>query len=148
MRRHIKYGFNLNKKWECHIMKALGLSKKTVFILHSLTMMIFFSTYRSDSTLLWNQVLHAIFPFLLFLWTFATLPPLDALFSWLSEQILVFVLGGSPMATDLRLLPSIQNVAFLISFCTWLGTEVFVHLSWVCQGMAIGVPDIPDDCIL
>lgn len=82
-----------------------------------------FSYYRSYSTLLLNQVLHAIFPFLLFFWTFGTLPPLDALFSWLTEQILVFILGGSPMATDLRFVPSIQNGAFLTSlFYTSLGT--------------------------
>ena len=31
------------------------------------------------------------------------LPPLDALFPWLAEQTLVLVLGGSPLATDLRL---------------------------------------------
>ena len=31
------------------------------------------------------------------------LPPPDALFPWLAEQTLVLVLGGSPLATDLRL---------------------------------------------
>jgi hypothetical protein len=49
-----------------------------------------------------NQVLHALFPFLLVLWILGTLPPLDALFSWTTEQVLIFGLGGSPMATDLR----------------------------------------------
>ncbi|EDO43069.1 predicted protein, partial [Nematostella vectensis] len=47
--------------------------------------------------------LHIVFPFLLLLWLFGILPPLDALLSWLAEQFLVGMLGGSPMASDMRL---------------------------------------------
>lgn len=49
-----------------------------------------------------DKALHILFAFLPLLWTLGILPPLDALFSWLAEQVLVLVLGGSPMATDLR----------------------------------------------
>lgn len=35
-------------------------------------------------------------------WVVGVLPPLDALLPWLMEQILARLLGGSPMATDLR----------------------------------------------
>lgn len=49
-----------------------------------------------------DKALHILFPFLPLLWTLGIFPPLDALFSWLAEQVLVLVLGGSPMATDLR----------------------------------------------
>ena len=49
-----------------------------------------------------DKALHILFAFLPLLWTLGILPPLDTLFSWLAEQVLVLVLGGSPMATDLR----------------------------------------------
>ncbi|XP_056401268.1 pecanex-like protein 4 [Hyla sarda] len=60
--------------------------------------------------LLANKVLHVIFLFLPFLWALGILPPLDALVLWGIEQILEFILGGSPMSSNLRLL-----VTFLIS---------------------------------
>lgn len=50
-----------------------------------------------------DKVLHILFPFLPLLWILGILPPLDALFPWLAEQALVLGLGGSPLATDLRL---------------------------------------------
>lgn len=50
-----------------------------------------------------DKALHIVFPFLPLLWIVGLLPPLDALFPWLAEQALVLVLGGSPLATDLRL---------------------------------------------
>ncbi|CAO2586562.1 Pecanex-like protein 4 [Lemmus lemmus] len=51
-----------------------------------------------------NQVLHILFVLLPFLWALGTLPPPDALFFWVVEQVLEFGLGGSPMSTHLRLL--------------------------------------------
>ncbi|XP_075699720.1 pecanex-like protein 4 [Rhinoderma darwinii] len=55
--------------------------------------------------LVWaNKVLHVIFLFLPFLWALGILPPLDALVLWGMEQILEFILGGSPMSSNLRLL--------------------------------------------
>ncbi|XP_041070900.1 pecanex-like protein 4 [Carcharodon carcharias] len=51
-----------------------------------------------------NQILHIIFVFLPVLWAVGILPPVDALFLWLLEQVLEFGFGGSPMATNLRLL--------------------------------------------
>ncbi|XP_053331320.1 pecanex-like protein 4 [Spea bombifrons] len=61
--------------------------------------------------LLWaNQVLHVVFLFLPFLWALGVLPPLDALLLWGLEQALEFVLGGSPMSTNLRLL-----ITFIVS---------------------------------
>ena len=50
-----------------------------------------------------DKALHILFPSLPLLWILGILPPLDALFPWLAEQALVLVLGGSPLATDLRL---------------------------------------------
>jgi len=49
-----------------------------------------------------NQVLHIIFLFLPFLWLIGLLPPIDSLLLWIAEQCLIFGLGGSPCATDLR----------------------------------------------
>ncbi|XP_073427369.1 pecanex-like protein 4 isoform X2 [Dendrobates tinctorius] len=64
--------------------------------------------YRFLSTVpalvLANKVLHVVFLFLPFLWALGILPPLDALVLWGMEQILEFILGGSPMAGNLRLL--------------------------------------------
>lgn len=37
-------------------------------------------------------------------WVLGVLPPLDAFVPWVMEQILTRFLGGSPMATDLRLI--------------------------------------------
>uniref|UniRef100_A0A8C5N1Z4 Pecanex-like protein n=1 Tax=Leptobrachium leishanense TaxID=445787 RepID=A0A8C5N1Z4_9ANUR len=55
--------------------------------------------------LVWaNQVLHIVFLFFPFLWSLGILPPLDALVLWGLEQTLEFVLGGSPMSSNLRLL--------------------------------------------
>ncbi|KAM9064039.1 pecanex-like protein 4 [Sarcophilus harrisii] len=57
-----------------------------------------------------NQILHIFFIFLPILWAMGTLPPPDALFLWGMEQVLEFVLGGSPMSSHLRLI-----VMFLVS---------------------------------
>ncbi|XP_025062938.1 pecanex-like protein 4 isoform X2 [Alligator sinensis] len=57
-----------------------------------------------------NQILHILFLFLPFLWALGILPLLDALFLWGMEQVLEFVLGGSPMSSNIKLL-----VMFLIS---------------------------------
>ncbi|XP_004612442.2 pecanex-like protein 4 [Sorex araneus] len=62
-----------------------------------------------------NQILHILFIFLPFLWALGTLPPPDALFLWAMEQVLEFVLGGSPVSTHLRL---------LVMFITSAGTAV------------------------
>ena len=45
----------------------------------------------------------AVFATLPLLWAIGLLPPLDALVAWAAEQALVLGLGGSPMASDLRL---------------------------------------------
>lgn len=49
-----------------------------------------------------SQILHVLFLFLPLLWALGILPPLDALLFWGMEQVLVFGLGGSPMASNLR----------------------------------------------
>ena len=49
-----------------------------------------------------NQVIHVLFLCLPFLWIIGLLPPIDAFFLWIAEQVLVFGLGGSPCATDIR----------------------------------------------
>lgn len=48
------------------------------------------------------QILHVIFVFLPILWAIGILPPVDALVLWVLEQVLEFVFGGSPMATNIR----------------------------------------------
>lgn len=62
---------------------------------------LFFSSEYEELTAT-NKALHIVFPFLPLLWIVGILPPLDALFPWLAEQGLVLVLGGSPLATDMR----------------------------------------------
>eukprot|EP00794_Sanderia_malayensis_P006593 gene6593-7337_t len=47
--------------------------------------------------------LRIAFPFLPLIWTLGILPSLDSLFAWLGDQVLVQLLGGSPMANDVRL---------------------------------------------
>ncbi|KAG9481292.1 hypothetical protein GDO78_010499 [Eleutherodactylus coqui] len=64
-----------------------------------------------------NKVLHIVFLFLPFLWALGILPPLDALVLWGMEQILEFILGGSPMSSNLRLL-----VMFIISVVITIST--------------------------
>ncbi|XP_028396003.1 pecanex-like protein 4 [Dendronephthya gigantea] len=50
-----------------------------------------------------SKVLYIVMAILPLLWTVGLLPPIDALFPWLGEQILVFALGGTYMASDSRL---------------------------------------------
>ncbi|XP_072127348.1 pecanex-like protein 4 isoform X1 [Mobula birostris] len=49
------------------------------------------------------QILHIIFVFLPVFWAIGILPPVDALILWVLEQVLEFLFGGSPMATNVRL---------------------------------------------
>lgn len=76
------------------------------FPLYNFFHLIFFSlficSFSPASLLLTNQILHVGFIFLPVLWCLGVLPPLDALVLWLMEQTLVHLLGGSPMAGDLR----------------------------------------------
>ncbi|XP_026887936.2 pecanex-like protein 4 [Electrophorus electricus] len=59
-----------------------------------------------------SQVLHGLFVVLPLLWAVGMLSPLDALLLWTMEQGLLHALGGSPMATDCRLV-----LMFLASIC-------------------------------
>ncbi|XP_076800119.1 pecanex-like protein 4 isoform X1 [Clavelina lepadiformis] len=66
-----------------------------------------------------NAVLHILFLFLPLLWLSGLFPPIDSLFLWSLEQLLVFALGGSPMATDARLLTNVilsGSVLIAVSF--------------------------------
>ena len=49
-----------------------------------------------------SKVLYIVMAILPLLWVVGILPPLDALFPWLGEQVLVFALGGTYMASDSR----------------------------------------------
>lgn len=48
------------------------------------------------------QLLYAVLCLLPLGWLLGVLAPLDALLPWLMEQTLVHLIGGSPLATDLR----------------------------------------------
>ena len=49
------------------------------------------------------QILYGLLSVLSLAWILGIFPPLDAFFPWIMEQILTRFLGGSPVATDLRL---------------------------------------------
>ena len=51
---------------------------------------------------LYLQLLYASLCLLPLGWLVGFLPPLDALIPWIMEQGLTRLMGGSPMATDLR----------------------------------------------
>ena len=51
-----------------------------------------------------NQALHIVFACLPLLWVLGVLPPLEALLLWMGEQVHVYMLGGSPMASNIRYL--------------------------------------------
>ncbi|XP_075470930.1 pecanex-like protein 4 [Ascaphus truei] len=89
-----------------------------------------------------NQVLHVLFLFLPFLWAMGILPPLDALVLWGMEQTLEFVLGGSPMSSNIRLLLMfvistgttissyfIPNTIGLVLFITGFGLILSLNLT-------------------
>lgn len=63
-----------------------------------------------------NQALHIVFACLPVLWVLGVLPPLEALLLWGAEQGYIFMLGGSPMASNLRL-----AVSVVVSVCVFLG---------------------------
>lgn len=51
---------------------------------------------------LYLHLLHVSLCLLPLGWSIGILPPLDALVPWIMEQGLTRLMGGSPMATDLR----------------------------------------------
>ncbi|XP_060062887.1 pecanex-like protein 4 [Ylistrum balloti] len=74
--------------------------------------------YRFLSTvfLSTDQTLHVLFSFLPLLWMLGILPPLDAVFYWLFEQLHVHLLGGSTSASGVRLV-----VLLTLSLGVYLG---------------------------
>ena len=54
------------------------------------------------SVVLYLQLLYASLCLLPLGWLVGFLPPLDVLIPWIMEQGLTRLMGGSPMATDLR----------------------------------------------
>ncbi|KAM9294127.1 pecanex-like protein 4 [Gastrophryne carolinensis] len=67
-----------------------------------------------------NKILYVVFLFLPFLWALGILPPLDALVLWGMEQTLEFVLGGSAMSSNLRLV-----ITFLVSSAITISAYFF-----------------------
>ncbi|XP_061168054.1 pecanex-like protein 4 [Saccostrea echinata] len=77
--------------------------------------------YESQTTFLTtNQALHILFVFLPVLWTCGFLPPVDCFFLWLGEQVHVHLFGGSPMASEIRLV-----VLVVLSVGVYLGAFFF-----------------------
>ncbi|CAL1530389.1 unnamed protein product [Lymnaea stagnalis] len=69
-----------------------------------------------------NQALHIVFVLLPLLWFIGLLPSAEVLFLWLLEQFLVFMLGGSPAASNPRLLFSVILAAGAFLGCYFLNT--------------------------
>ncbi|CAI9724778.1 4 [Octopus vulgaris] len=69
----------------------------------------------SYDLLIANQVLHIFMACLPICWTFGMLPPIDAGLLWLVEQSHIFLLGGSPMASNLR-----SCLMLALSVCIYL----------------------------
>ncbi|XP_002735175.1 pecanex-like protein 4 [Saccoglossus kowalevskii] len=94
-----------------------------------------------------DWVLHILFPILPVFWILGCLPPVDALLSWTCEQILIFLLGGTAMANDLRLfcmfLVSITVfvIVFLIAFYT--NNTMAIVLTAACTGYLLSL-DLPN----
>ncbi|KAL5007939.1 hypothetical protein ScPMuIL_013520 [Solemya velum] len=81
--------------------------------------------FVSDDFLVANQVLHIVLVCLPVLWTLGVLPPVDALLLLLCEQVHVFLLGGSPVASDLALI--ILLFLSLVVFVAVYFTPVSLH---------------------
>ena len=60
-------------------------------------------------------------------WSIGFLPPLDALVPWIMEQVLTRLMGGSPMATDLRYTAMSYYIVILIEKCAY--TLLFCRLT-------------------
>ena len=59
-------------------------------------------------------------------------PPVDALLSWLMEQTLVHLLGGSPMASEMRCVRIVVTAA--VSGCSeWFGVSLTGYVSCSCS---------------
>ncbi|CAH1791455.1 unnamed protein product [Owenia fusiformis] len=78
-----------------------------------------------------NQVLHIVFVFLPLLWMLGILPPLDACFFWIFEQSLVLLFGGTPMASDIRLMTMLvlSVGVYLAVYFVPLGTATIAIMS-------------------
>lgn len=86
-----------------------------------------------------DKALHILFPFLPLLWILGILPPLDAVFSWLAEQALVLVLGGSPLATDLRLLVMFIISSLVVVMTTFISNSTTNLIIAACFGFILSV---------
>lgn len=62
------------------------------------------SLYRHtiSSPSLYIDVIYALLCLLPLLWIGAILPPIDSLILWCMEQCLVHIMGGTPLASELR----------------------------------------------
>ncbi|XP_064120786.1 pecanex-like protein 4, partial [Macrobrachium nipponense] len=65
------------------------------------------SSFFPSVTWLWvlDVFFHFVFASCSILWLLGILPPIDAFILWILEQWLVVALGGSPMSSNLRLIP-------------------------------------------
>ncbi|XP_022086060.1 pecanex-like protein 4 [Acanthaster planci] len=96
--------------------------------------------WRSYPEILWvNQILHIIFVFLPFLWLIGMLPSVDALILWLGEQILSLVFGGSPVATDLRLILMLLASGITLVVAYFLPSEVGTVIFSACAGYVLSL---------
>ncbi|XP_071796734.1 pecanex-like protein 4 isoform X1 [Asterias amurensis] len=86
-----------------------------------------------------NQILHIVFIFLPLLWVIGLLPSIDALLLWLGEQILVSVFGGSPVATDLRLLLMLVVSGVTLVVAYFLPSTITVIVFSACIGYLLSL---------
>ncbi|XP_077180060.1 pecanex-like protein 4 [Paroedura picta] len=86
-----------------------------------------------------NQILHVVFLALPVFWLLGVLPPLDALFLWGMEQLLEFGLGGSPMASDVRLLGMVLISAGTAVASCFIPSSVGVVLFMTGFGFALSL---------
>ncbi|XP_038071553.1 pecanex-like protein 4 [Patiria miniata] len=86
-----------------------------------------------------NQILHVVFVFLPVLWVIGLLPPVDALLLWLGEQTLVLLFGGSPVASDLRLILMLlaSGVTLLIAY--FLPSDIGIVVFSACVGYLLSL---------
>ncbi|XP_066282417.1 pecanex-like protein 4 isoform X1 [Branchiostoma lanceolatum] len=86
-----------------------------------------------------NQVLHVVFIFLPLFWVLGLLPPLDALFPWLAEQVLVLALGGSPAAGDIRLLLMLLLSCTTVVITYFLPSSLAMVITAACCGYLLSL---------
>lgn len=72
---------------------------------------------------------------------FGTLPPIDAIFGYILEQVYVFILGGSATSTNMRLIVNVV-ISFIVSLSYFIPNDIAIVCILSAFGYLLSAVDI------